>query len=129
MDTTFRGYNVAFLLHVVIEMPAAINFMVQPSKQLGKHTPHAHAIVRQYALLLLSSILIAIIFAPRPVNDLTKAVAGSLAIYHIGPALRSWSRLRSQAKRSAPVVWSEAALYLVCHLVTGTALLLCFMDR
>lgn len=125
----FRGYNIAFLLHVVVEVPAAINFMLLPSKQLGQDTPHAHAIIRQYALLLLSSILIAIIFASRPIDDLTRSVAGSLAIYHIGPSLRSWSRLGSQAKRSSPVLLSEAALYLVCHLVTGSALLSCFLDR
>lgn len=127
--TNLQEYNMAFVLHIIIEVPAAINFMVQPSKQLGVHTPHAHAIVRQYALLLLSSILIAVTFASRPADDLTRTVAGSLAIYHIGPFLRSWSRLTSQAKQSSPVILSEAALYLVCHLLGGTSLLLCYLDK
>lgn len=124
MDTRYRGYSMAFVLHIVIEVPAAINFMFQPSKQLAVYTPHAHAVIRQYAVLLLSSILIAALFAPRPVDDLGRGVAGSLAIYHVGPFLRSWGRLRSQAKQSLPVLISEAALYLVCHLLCGTALLL-----
>lgn len=125
----WRGYNVAFILHIIIEVPAAINFMSQPSKQLGRPTPHAHAIVRQYALLLLSSIMIAVIFTSRPIDDLTRGVAGSIAIYHVGPFLRSWSRLRLQARQSLPVLLSEAALYLGCHLVTGIALLLCYLDK
>lgn len=119
-----KGYNIAFMLHAAIEIPAAINFMLYPSKQLGVYTPHAHAIVRQYALLLLSSVLVAIIFASRPSDDLSGLIAGALAIYHIGPALRSVGRLRSQATRFENLLMSEAALYLACHTLCGGLLLL-----
>lgn len=125
MSVFIKGYNMAFMLHIIIEVPAAINFMVQPSKQLGIYTPHAHAIIRQYAVLLVSSILISVIFVSRPLDSLTRNVAGSLAIYHVGPFLRSWSRLQSQAKQSLPVLLSEAALYLICHLLCGMTLISC----
>lgn len=127
MNVFIKGYNMAFMLHIIIEVPAAINFMVQPSKQLGILTPHAHAIIRQYAVLLLSSILISFTFVSRPLDSLTRNIAGSLAIYHVGPFLRSWARLKSQSKQSLPVLLSEAALYLVCHLLCGMALLFCYL--
>lgn len=117
----------AFVLHAAVEVPAAITFMFQPSKQFGIYTPYAHAVVRQYALLLVSSVLISACFASRPVDDLTRTVAGSLAIYHVGPSLRSWGRLRSQGQQSLPVLLSEAALYLVVHVLCGTSLLLCYL--
>lgn len=121
-------YNLAFLLHAAIEVPAAINFMLFPSKQLGKDTPNAHPVVRQYALLLVASVLIAIVFAVRETDEISRVVAGCLAIYHPGPALRSFARLRNQYKRSEPLLASEAFLYLICHILTGSALILCYFD-
>jgi hypothetical protein len=83
-----------FLQHVAVELPAAITFFVFPDRQLGVHTPVAHAVIRQYALLLVSSVLIALIFAQRPPDELTGQVAGALAIYHIGPIIRAASKVR-----------------------------------
>ena len=115
----FTSSNAGFIIHALIEIPAAINFMLSPSKQLGKPTPHAHAIIRQYALLLLSSVLIALVFASRPADELSRYVAGALAIYHIGPAIRSCARLSNQASNSEAILFSEAFLYLICHLLCG----------
>lgn len=117
----------AFVFHAAIEVPATLNFMFFPSKQLGVYTPHAHPIIRQYALLLLTSVLISLIFATRPTDDLTQAVAGSLSLYHIGPSLRSVGRLRQQSARSQSLMLSEAFLYLVLHVICGTMLALCFV--
>lgn len=127
--TAVAGYNIAFVLHAAFEIPATINFTLYPSKQLGEYTPHAHAIVRQYALLLLTSVLISLIFATRPIDDLSRAVAGSLALYHIGPTLRSCNRLRQQATQSKPLLLSEAFLYLVVHIICGTSLFLCYLGQ
>lgn len=121
--------NLCFLLHILVEIPALINFMVYPSKQLGIYTPHAHAVIRQYALLLLCSVLIAFIFLTRINDDLTGLVAGALAIYHIGPAVRSVGRLRVQARTGQRILISEAALYLVVHLGCGSSLAYCFWRR
>lgn len=114
--------TVGFLLHICIEVPATCNFALFPSGQLGQRTSHAHAVVRQYALLLFTSILIAIIFLQRPVDALTGQVAGALAIYHIGPSLRSISRLRLRAKQHQNLMLSEPFLYLLAHSITGAAL-------
>lgn len=122
------NYNVAFVLHAAIEIPAAINFMLFPSKQLGRNTPNAHGVIRQYALLLAVSVLIAMTFAVRPTDDLSRTVAGYLAIYHPGPALRSCARLSRQYKRSERLLLSEAFLYLTCHLLTGAALVFYYLD-
>lgn len=119
--------NAGFLLHAAIEIPAAINFMLFPSKQLLIHTPHAHAVIRQYALLLLSSVLISMLFISRPADDLSRLVAGALAIYHIGPALRSCGRLRQQKADSRPFFFSEAFLYLCCHIICGMSLVIAFL--
>lgn len=121
--TTWGGYNIAFMLHTAVEFPAALKFMFYPSKQLGVHTPQAHAIVRQYALLLMSTVLVSLLFARRPVDELSRAVGGAFAIYHIGPFLRSWYRLRKPSVTFQQKLWSEAFLYLVVHLICGLALL------
>lgn len=118
--------NFCFLLHILVEIPALINFMLYPSKQLGIYTPHAHAVIRQYALLLLCSVLIACMFLTRVDDDLTGQVAGALAIYHIGPAIRSGGRLREQARKGQQLLLTEAALYLVVHMVCGSSLMSCF---
>lgn len=127
MTTRITFDKIGFLLHVVVEIPAAVNFMVLPSKQLGSYTPNAHAVIRQYALLLLCSVSIAMIFLARPTDNLSRSVAGSLAIYHIGPILRSCGRLRTQASRSAQILRSEAFQYLICHILCGTSLSLCYL--
>ena len=117
--------SAGFLLHVLVEVPASITFFVFPSRQLGQPTPHAHAVIRQYALLLLTSIIIAGTFAVRPPDELNGQVAGALALYHLGPFVRSWSRLVHQVQHGQSVIWSEAALYLVVHTVAGTMLAHC----
>lgn len=116
-------YNAGFLLHVVIEVPALLNFFFFPSRQLGQETPHAHAIIRQYAVLLLSSILVAMVYIAQPLDDISGRVAGALAVYHIAPATRSVARLKKQAKMQQPLFLSEAFLYLVVHALCCAALL------
>ena len=116
--------RVGCLLHILIETPAAINFFLFPSKQLSAYTPQAHAVIKQYALLLFSSILIAAIFAGRSDDQLGGQVAGALAVYHVGPIVRSASRLWQYMDPGDNTNWhlgslAEPALYLVVHVVTG----------
>jgi len=124
-----RDYKLPFVLHAVVEIPASINFMLYPSRQLGEYTPQAHAIIRQYAILLLTSVLISLIFATRPTDDLSRAVAGALAIYHIGPTLRCLAQLRQRPAPFRGFVLSEAFLYLIVHILCGTLLFLCYLGR
>jgi hypothetical protein len=120
--STIYGLNTGFLLHIIFECPACFNFFVYPSKQLGIHTPHAHAIVRQYAVLLLTSILVAWAFVQRPMDILSGRVAIALAVYHIAPAMRSMGRLRTRVGLGQPLIPSEAFLYLVVHVICFAAL-------
>ena len=117
------GCNAPFLLHVVVETPASLNFFLFPSDQLGKHTPHAHAIVRQYACLLFASVAISLAFTRRPPDTLSGQVAGAFALYHVAASVRAASRLQRQMKEGKHVVLSEAFLHLAVHGVCVASLL------
>lgn len=116
-------YNLCFLIHIFIEIPACINFFFFPSKQIGTHTPQAHALIRQYAVLLLSSVMLAAIFVARKPDDLSSKIAATLAIYHVAPSVRSVARLYRQAQARAAIFRSEAFLYLILHSICFAALL------
>ena len=110
-----------FVLHALVEIPAGLNFLLNPDGQLGRKTEHARAIIRQYALLLISSSLIALIFAFRtPGGDnLSGQIAGALAIYHIGPLARASSRIlvpQAQASESSGPAW-EPWSHLTAHTI------------
>ncbi|KAL9052935.1 MAG: hypothetical protein Q9206_004110 [Seirophora lacunosa] len=52
-----------FLFHIIVEVPASIAFFLHPSMTLSQRQGHAHAVIRQYALLLMASNLIAYAFS------------------------------------------------------------------
>ncbi|CAL3962792.1 unnamed protein product [Diplocarpon coronariae] len=85
--------NIPFLIHVVLETPASLNFFLRPGNQLAAPAPQAHALVRQYAALLLSSNLVALVFAFRDVDETSQRVAGALAVYHVAPLVRAVGRI------------------------------------
>ncbi len=118
----YHEYNLCFLLHIIIEIPAFLNFFVFPSGQLGTATPHAHAVIRQYALLILSSVLVSFAFLRRPADCLSGQVAGALAVYHFGPSVRSLNRLSRRMQLKKPLIPSEAAFYLLLHSLCGASL-------
>ncbi|TVY17394.1 hypothetical protein LARI1_G005206 [Lachnellula arida] len=82
-----------FWLHLLIELPASLNFFLNPAEQLSSAAPQAHALVRQYAVLLFASSLVALIFATRQVDRTSRNVAGALAVYHLAPLVRAVSRV------------------------------------
>lgn len=82
-----------FWIHIAIESPASINFFVNPSDQLTSPAAQAHAIIRQYGVLLFISNLIALIFALRNVDKTSRRVAGALAVYHLAPLVRAGGRV------------------------------------
>ena len=85
--------TVPFWIHILIEAPASINFFFNPSEQLPSPASQAHAIIRQYAVLLLVSNLIALIFALRPLDQTGKNVAAALSVYHLAPVVRAGTRI------------------------------------
>jgi hypothetical protein len=124
-DAWFYGYEGMrweFLLHIVIEVPAALNFLLFPSRQLTIYSPQAHAVVRQYAVLLFTSVIISALFLFRIHDELSGQVAGALSLYHIGPSIRSVARLRTRLREGRGLFPSEPAFYLVLHMLAGAAL-------
>ncbi len=116
------SFQLGFLIHIVIEIPACLAFYFFPSRQLGSYTPHAHSVIRQYAALLFASVVVATVFVQHAVDSTSGKVAGALAFYHIAPSLRSIERLKRQARLGGPILLSEAFLYLVIHVVCCAAL-------
>jgi hypothetical protein len=87
-----------FWLHIIIEFPASINFFLHPSatissSQTAPLSPQVEAIIRQYAVLLFVSVLVALIFAVRDVDVTSRRVAGALSVYHLMPLSRAAKRL------------------------------------
>jgi hypothetical protein len=87
--------TIPFWAHIAAELPASINFFLRPSEQLSSPAPQAHAIIRQYAILLLVSNIIALIFALRPVDATSQHVGGALSLYHAAPFVRAARRILS----------------------------------
>lgn len=110
-------------LHILIETPASLNFLLHPSQQLHLSTPSpaADALIRQYALLLLTSNLIALALALRPVDRTSRRVAGALGLYHVGPIMRAAARLMHGEAAFAGGLGGPAT-HLVVHVVAFFAL-------
>ncbi len=93
LQKMFLPATLPFYLHILIETPALLNFLFRPSEQLSTPAPQAHAVIRQYAILLFSSNLIALIFALRPFDSTSRNVAGALSVYHLAPLVRAVARV------------------------------------
>ncbi|KAL8762662.1 MAG: hypothetical protein Q9184_001369 [Pyrenodesmia sp. 2 TL-2023] len=109
--------HLAFLLHILVELPASIAFFFKPSMTLPRPQPHAHAVIRQYSLLLLSTNLIAYAFLFRPADETSATIAAALAVYHLGPLVRAGSRIgRGEARRVKGVgsPWVHLVVHAAC---------------
>ena len=98
-----------FFIHAILETPAFLNFLLNPSGHLRIYSPQAHAVIRQYAVLLLSSVMVSLIFASRDPDELSGQVAGALSVYHLAPIVRAMGRLTGQQS-----VW-QPVLFLASH--------------
>lgn len=113
-------YQVPFLLHLLVETPACLNFLLRPGNQLEIDQPYAHAVIRQYAVLLFSTNLVALIFVLEEPSQLSAKVAGAFAVYHIAPIFRAAARLQSRPSPSKGK--SEPLLHLTVHVTCLIAL-------
>lgn len=115
-----------FIIHLLIEIPAALAFAVFPSATLSVPQPQAHAVIRQYALLLFSTNIIAAIFAfqgPKAsplcgqYQCVERKIAGALAFYHLGPLIRAICRFRHNGERRRALSrqpWLHVTAHVVC---------------
>ena len=126
--TSFHAFS--FLLHAIVETPACLNFLLFPDDQLTVAAPQAHAIIRQYAVLLFCSVIIAVIFAHRAMPDITSGnVAGALAFYHIGPLVRAWARIDTRAPsdtQRTPLLKDPVLHFVVHSICLGSLGLTCW---
>lgn len=115
--------NIPLLLHILIELPASLNFFFRPSATLAVEQPYAHAVIRQYALLLMTSNLIALIFLYQPPDAVSRKIAGAMALYHFGPLVRAGCRIWDGERNGEGGLggpWVHMGLHGVC----GGALIL-----
>ena len=119
--------SVPFILHIAIELPAAISFLFFPSATLSLPQPHAHAVIRQYSLLLLSTIIIAAGFVPQDWRGdgpkiQERTVASALALYHLGPLIRaahrSWTG-EGSGRHLLGQPWLHVLVHMLCCLSLG----------
>lgn len=117
-----------FYLHLMVEVPASINFFLNPSGQLLSPAPQAQSVIRQYATLLFVSCVIALIFAFRNIDRTSRNVAGALALYHIAPLFRAFFHILGRDEVDARG-FGGSRLHFVLHLVCLVFLLLLFIMR
>jgi len=113
------------LLHLMVELPASINFLLRPSATLSVPQPQAHAVIRQYALLLMSTNLIVLALLMREMDQLSGKIAGALVLYHIGPIARALSRVKNQASGS---VLGGPKLHAFVHVLCVVTLVTSFIS-
>ena len=116
--------QLALVLHLVVELPACINFFFRPSATLGRPQPYAHGVVRQYALLLLVSNAIALLLLMNPQDGMTGKISGTFALYHFGPFFRAISRIRNGQRQTAlGGPWLHAMLHATSAATLASAFL------
>lgn len=113
--------HLPFLFHIIVEFPALVGFFLRPSATLAAPQPHAHAVIRQYALLLTSTNLIAGAFLFNPSSPLSAQVAAALALYHVGPLMRASNKIRAGEGRRGD--WGGPWLHLGVHGICAAALM------
>jgi len=106
----------ALILHLAIETTAAINFFLRPSATLSIPQPHSHGVIRQYALLLLTTNIIVAAVLNRTMHDaLYGQIAAALALYHGGPFVRAVSKIRrGDSGDVLGGAWLHAFSHLLC---------------
>lgn len=116
--------HIPFLFHIVVELPASIGFFFHPSATLAVVQPHAHSVIRQYALLLTLTNLVAWTFLFEDSSPLSRRIAAALGLYHVGPIIRSWNRTKAdEGTIRMRGGWRGPWLHLGVHVVCAVALI------
>lgn len=116
--------SLPFILHIIIELPAATSFALTPSATLSIPQPHAQGVIRQYALLLLSTIIIAASFVLQDCRGEEpkmpeRSVASALALYHLGPLIRAANRSQRGEGTGRGLLgqpWLHVLVHVLCCL-------------
>jgi len=129
--------SLPFLLHLLIETPAAVSFIFRPHKQLPRCSPAAVLILRQYGALLLATNLVCLVVLWEelqkeananhpPPTQRRRLLSAALGTYHAWPIHRAVARLRRDVPgddAAAASVLGGPLLHLVAHLLCLAAFL------
>ncbi|KAF7554962.1 hypothetical protein G7046_g6675 [Stylonectria norvegica] len=102
-----------FILHILIETPAALTFILRPGSHLHPLTPSAALLLKNLGGLLLASNLVALAFVRRPVDDLSRHVALALAFWHLWPCYRGGVRCRRREPEEVTGTLGGPGVHLV----------------
>jgi hypothetical protein len=111
--------KIPLLFHALLEAAAALSFILNPAVQLPSATSdiETRLILRSYGGLLLSSSILCAGFYLRPgFDEATRLVSGAMAVYHLFPIGRSWTRLQMGRVKGGKV-FGGPSVHLVVHLV------------
>lgn len=114
------------LLHLIIELPAAVSFICKPRAQLPGASVDAVLILNSYGGLLLSTdILCALVLWRDGFDETSVMVCFSLGVYHLFPIRRAYVRLsRGGGGGIGTGVLGGPGVHLVAHLVCLVTLLM-----
>lgn len=114
-------FKLPFLLHLIIETPAAYTFFFSPERQLHDCSPAARLILQQHGALLAASNLICIpVCVKLGMGDTDRMIAFALGFYHIWPCRRAYRRLSRvvvPGDVNASAVLGGPMVHLAVHLV------------
>ncbi|KAK0628921.1 hypothetical protein B0T17DRAFT_170608 [Bombardia bombarda] len=140
--TWLSSAKAPLLLHLLIETPAALSFLLHPQAQLPGASDDAKLILRSYGGLLLSTNLVCLTLLLDGTTSTTMAarITLCLGLYHAWPIYRAVSRIRRYGRvasgppkeKGAVTVLGGPALHFVVHVVCLVALVgggLVGMDR
>lgn len=102
-STTMLLSTAPFLLHTLIETPAALSFILSPTSQLSPCPPEATLILQSFGGLLLSTNLISLIFLRRNFDETSRNVALAFGLWHLWPCYRAAVRLMRKTDEAQTV--------------------------
>lgn len=122
------------LLHLLVETPASLSFLLAPRSQLRGASPEAVLILRNLGGLLLATNLVCLVLLSAGSDGdggsrysrLAASVCLCLATYHVWPAHRAYSRIARGVvggKDGGRKVLGGPKVHLAVHLVCLAALL------
>ncbi|KAK4242796.1 hypothetical protein C8A03DRAFT_39952 [Achaetomium macrosporum] len=126
----------ALLLHLIIETPASLSFLLASTAQLPGASPEARLILRNFGGLHLATNLLCLVFLLRKpaaaglgngdIEQLTAMSCVCLGTYHVWPIYRAWARMTGHGgidvERQKKVLGGPA-VHLVVHVACLAALL------
>ncbi|RGP77511.1 hypothetical protein FLONG3_4430 [Fusarium longipes] len=118
--------TIPFLVHALIETPAALTFILKPSTQLQPLPPSAALIVQSFGGSILATNLIALAFIRRPFDDVARHVALAFAFWHIWPCYRAYMRMSGYTEKeeaSVTKTFGGPKAHLGVHVVLVTMFL------